>query len=278
MAVLSDLKRRTGVGAGGATLYVVALAAGLAVASLRGDGDYGSGEPLVFLAGLLYAVGLLGVVAAASNAPRSLLLAVGRRLGVGEGPTAVAGTAEPVAGTLESPFGGETCFCFTYRVLEVDVAGLDGGADPDDEADWRLVATGDDGVPFAVRTPAGERVRVDPAAATCHFADRDELLVEADERPPGRVRAFCREAGVGSAPGDAARRYQEASLAPGEEAFVFGRVRGEAGPTVSGGRPFVVADADYPARVRDRVVVGLGVGLPVTVLGLLVLLFAAGAL
>jgi hypothetical protein len=225
MAVLSDLRRRTGVGAGGVTLYVVALAAGLGAASLPGAVDYGNGDPLFFAAGLLYAAGLLGVVAAASNASGALLLAAARRRSVGEGTTAVAGAAEPTAGTVDSPFRGETALWYTYRVLESDVDGADadsgdGGDDERDgsradEANWRLVAAGDDGVPFAAVTPAGERVRVDPGAATCHFDDREELVVGAD---------------------------------------------------------------GYPMRVRGRVLVGLGLGAPVTAVGLLALLFVAGAL
>lgn len=273
MGALADLKRRTGVGPGGVTLYVVALAAGLGAASLLGEVDH-DGDTLFFLAGLLYAVGLLGVVAAVANAPRSLLLAAARRRGVREGTTALAGTAEPTAGTVDSPFRDEPALCYAYRVLQCDPS----DDESDDEGDWRLVAAGDDGVPFAVVTPTGERVRVDPGAATCHLGEREELVVGADERPPGRVRSFRRETDIDPAPPDAARRYQEATLAPGDEAFVLGRAVDEGGLEIREGRPFVVADAGYPARVRDRVVAGFVLGVPVTAGGLLALLFVAGAL
>lgn len=283
MAVVSDLKRRTGVGAGGILLYVVCVAAGVAAAGAYGQVDWADGNPLIFLAGLLYALGLLGVVSAVSNLPRLLLVAVGRRRDTAAGLSAVTGTVETTAGTLTAPLHDAPAVCYTYRVLDNGLdtdaeSGGDGDEDVDEE-NWSLAAMGEAGMSFAVTTADGDRVRVAPTDAAYHIDDRTELRVDAGETmPPPRADALRREADLAPAPDDTARRYQEATLEPGDDAFVLGRVAPDGGPVIEDGTPFVVADADYPARVRERVTAGLVLGLPVSLLGFAALLFAAGAL
>ncbi|WP_336134362.1 GIDE domain-containing protein [Natronomonas amylolytica] len=288
MAAVSDLKRRTGVGAGGILLYVVCVAAGVAVAGRYGQIDWTDGNPLVFLAGLLYAVGLLGVVSAVSNFPRHLLVAVGRRRGATDGLTAVTGTVEPTGGTLTAPLHDAPAVCYTYRILDETDDDGDTSADEQDdeqnddeldEANWSLATMGENGVRFTVYADGGtERVRVDPTAAAYHIDDRTEVVVETGEHPSGGAEALRQEADIAPAPRDSGRRYQEATLAPGEEAFVLGRARSEGGLRIADGTPFVVADADYPSRLRGRVTVGFVAGVPVSALGFAAMLFAAGAL
>jgi hypothetical protein len=119
---------------------------------------------------------------------------------------------------------------------------------------------------------------VDPTGAAYHIDDRTEVMVEAGETPPDRAEALRREADLAPGPRDSGRRYQEATLAPGDETFVLGRARSDGGLVVDDGSPFVVADADYPSRLRGRVTLGFGAGIPVSALGLVAMLFAAGAL
>ncbi|MEF8913287.1 GIDE domain-containing protein [Natronomonas sp.] len=285
MGVVSDLKRRTGVGAGGILLFVLCLAAGIVVAEIYGQVDGTDRNLPLFFAGLLYGVGLLGVVSAVSNFPRLLLVAVGRRRGATDGLTAVTGTVETTAGTLTAPLHDAPAVCYTYRILDETADDEDESVDEQDDDDeidegnWSLAAMGEDGVPFTVYADGGtERVRVDPTGAAYHIDDRIEVMVEAGETPPDRAEALRREADIVPAPGDAGRRYQEATLEPGEEAFVLGRATADGGLRIDDGSPFVVADADYPSRVRGRVTVGFVAGIPVSALGLVAMLFAAGAL
>ncbi|QLD86044.1 hypothetical protein HWV23_09995 [Natronomonas halophila] len=290
MGAVADLKRRTGVGLGGILLYSLLLAGGIVAATATGQVDWTDGNLGLFFAGLLYGVGLLGVVSAVSNLPRFLLVAVGRRRGPMEGLSAVTGTIETIEGTLTAPLHDAPAVCYTYRVLDTtesegdDEAGEDAASDSSeddeiDEGNWSLTAMGEDGVPFAVSAADGtERVRVDPAAATVHLDDRTEVMVEAGEHPSGGAEALRREADLAPAPSGVPRRYQEATLTPGEEAFVVGRARSDGGLRIDDGTPFVVADADYPSRLRGRVTVGFGAGIPVSALGIAAMLFAAGGL
>jgi hypothetical protein len=286
MGAVADLKRRTGVGLVGILLYVVLVAAGIAVATTYGQVDWRESNLPLFGAGLLYAVGLLGVVSATSNLPRLALVAVGRRLGAADGLTAVTGRIETAEGTLTAPLHDDPAVCYTYRILDETVDAEDeadesdaDGDDEIDEANWSLSAMGEAGVPFVVDA-GGEagRLRVDPTAAAYHLDDRTEVLVGAGETPPDRAEALRREADIAPPPRETGRRYQEATLAPGDEAFVLGRVRSEGRSRIDDGTPFVVADADYPARLRGRVSFGFGAGLLVSALGFAALLFAAGAL
>lgn len=284
MAVVSDLKRRTGVGAGGIMLYVVCVAAGVAIAGAYGQADWSDGNPLIFLSGLLYALGLLGIVSAVSNFPRLLLVSVGRHRDATAGLSALTGTVETTAGTLTAPLHDTPAVCYTYRILD---NGIDANEESDENADgdedideenWSLAAMGEDGVEFAVTTEGGDRVRVNPTDAAYHIDDRTEVRVGVDETPTAEPDALRRAADIAPAPSGTARRYQEATLKPGDEAFVLGRVTADGGPVIDDGTPFVVADADYPSRLRERVTAGLVLGLPVSLLGFAALLFAAGAL
>jgi hypothetical protein len=137
---------------------------------------------------------------------------------------------------------------------------------------------GEDGVAFAVTTESGDRIRVDPTDASYHIDDRTEVRVDVGEARPAEAEALRRAADIAPAPSGTARRYQEATLEPGDEVFVLGRVTSDGGPVIDDGSPFVVADAGYPSRLRGRVTLGLGLGVPVTAVGLVALLFVAGAL
>jgi hypothetical protein len=287
MGAVADLKRRTGVGLGGICLYAVLLAGGIVAATATGQVDWTDGNPGLFLAGLLYGVGLLGVVSAVSNLPRFLLVAVGRRRGPTEGLTAVSGPIETTEGTLTAPLHDAPAVCYTYRVLDTtesedgedDAASESADDDEIDEGNWSLTAMGEDSVPFAVSAADGtERVRVDPSAAAVHIDDRTEVMVEADEHPSGGAEALRQVADLAPAPSESPRRYQEAALTPGDEVFVVGRARSDGGLRIDDGTPFVVADAGYPSRLRGRVTVGFVAGIPVSALGIAAMLFAAGGL
>jgi hypothetical protein len=294
MGAVADLKRRTGVGFGGILLYSVLLAGGIIVTTAAGDVAWTDRNLGLFFAGLLYGVGLLGVVSAVSNLPRLLLVAVGRRRGPTEGLSAVSGTVETTGGTLTAPLHDTPAVCYTYRVLDTTESEDGEGGEDDsgaesadtqstddeiDEGNWSLTAMGEDGVPFAVSAADGaERVRVDPTEATVHIDDRTEVMVEADEHPSGGAEALRRVADLAPAPSGSPRRYQEATLTPGDEAFVVGSARSDGGLRIDEGTPFVVADADYPSRLRGRVTVGFGAGIPVSALGIAAMLFAAGGL
>jgi hypothetical protein len=290
MGAVADLKRRTGVGLGGICLYAVLLAGGIVAATATGQVDWTDGNPGLFLAGLLYGVGLLGIVSAVSNLPRFLLVAVARRRGPTEGLTAVSGPIETTEGTLTAPLHDEPAVCYTYRVLDTtesedgedsedDAVSESADDDEIDEGNWSLTAMGEDSVPFAVSAADGtERVRVDPSAAAVHIDDRTEVMVEADEHPSGGAEALRQVADLAPAPSESPRRYQEAALTPGDEVFVVGRARSDGGLRIDDGTPFVVADAGYPSRLRGRVTVGFVAGIPVSALGIAAMLFAAGGL
>jgi hypothetical protein len=296
MGAVADLKRRTGVGLGGILLYSVLLAGGIIATTAAGEVSWTERNLGLFFAGLLYGVGLLGVVSAASNLPRLLLVTIARRRGPTEGLSAVTGTIETTGGTLMAPLHDAPAVCYTYRVLDTteseDGADGEGAEDSEDDAvsestdddeidegNWSLATMGEDSVPFAVSAADGtERVRVDPSAATVHIDDRAEVMVEAGDHPSGGAEALRQAADLAPAPSGLPRRYQEATLEPGEEAFVVGRARSDDGLRIDDGTPFVVADADYPSRLRGRVTVGFGAGIPVSALGIAAMLFAAGGL
>lgn len=264
------MKRRTGVGLGGVVLYVFLLAAGVAVAGTLGHLEVYRGGPLEYVAGLLYAVGLLGVVAAVGNLPEAIRLWRGGESPTGAGTLALTGTIEATNGTVDSPFLERAAVCYSYRVLGNDV---DDDPDPDGESNWSLVATGEDGTAFALRADSGDRVRVDPDGATLHLADAEEVSVGPGEDPPAAVTSFHQETGIAPPAADEGRRYEERVLGPDEEVFVGGSLASTGTPEVADDGWFVVADADYPGRVRSRVTLGLLLGVPVALFGFLSLLY-----
>lgn len=277
MSVFADLKRRTGVGLGGAFLYVVALAAGLGVATTLGTVDYSDGELLLFLAGVVYAFGLLGPVTALSNLPRYLRFVLAGRTTTGdatEGRVALEGEVRERSGTLRTPFQDEPAVCYTTRVLENDRD----EADPDEENHWSLAWMDEAATTFAVDDGSGP-VRVSPDAETAafHLGDREEVAVGVGEGPPDPVAAHLTKTDRSLDP-STAYRFQEARLAPGDEAFVYGRAARDPDPVVGTTGAVVIAEAGYPSRVRDRIVLGATMGTVVTGLGLAAMLFVTGGL
>ncbi|MFB6166479.1 MAG: hypothetical protein ABEJ31_15070 [Haloarculaceae archaeon] len=293
MAVFADLQRRTGVGAGGAVLYVLALAAGMGYAFTAGHVNYENGKVVVLITGLVYAVGLLGVVWGLANLPRYVRLRLAGRTRTGDVTderVAVEGRVRDREGTLRTPFGDEPAVCYTTRVLERrprddgDGDGREGAddarsADDDDGAGaWSLVTMAEDATRFAVDDGSGP-VAVDPApgAAAFHLGDRTRVVVDPDETPPEPIRRFLAETDE-SVPSDVPLRFEEAWLAPGDAAFVYGRAARDPDPVIGADSAPIVATAGYPERVRDRVVLGIGAGATVAALGLAGLLWRAGAL
>ena len=156
--------------------------------------------------------------------------------------------------TLPSPFGGDPCLCAAYDVSEYRSQGKG--------QSWVSIDAGEAGVPFRV-DDGGTGVRVDPAAATFSFDVDAEIKVDADERPPERVRQFvdavddvdASETGYEVGPitigDDPRRRYRQRVLRPGETVPVVGDSEafpdapvGEVKARIGGGDPFVVSDAD----------------------------------
>lgn len=134
---------------------------------------------------------------------------------------------------LRSPFQDERCVVVTWEIEEWDESG--------DSEGWRTVHEGFEGVRFDL-DDGTDTLLIEPSDEAILDLEGDEfddpvLEVSAVEDPPPRVRAyidqhpflspsnqpFSEMLDVGNTHGD--RRYYEALLTPGEDAYVFGTVQ-----------------------------------------------------
>lgn len=275
MGAVTDLRRRVGIGWGGILLYLVLLFAGAGVVVALGDPPDGHGRlgpPELFVPGLAYGFGLLGVTLAASNLPTYARLALTGTSGTGAAArtdrrVVVRGTVESAGGSLATPLRDSDAVAYTTRVLTN--ARDDEETARSSEKNWSVVHVGEETVPFTVDDGSGP-VRVDPGAARLSVRDRESRTVWAGEEPPAAVSDFLVTTDVDVDTGTDHARFEAKSLEPGEEAFVAGRADGG---TV---RASLVAEGDYAGRVRDRIVRGGAVGLALATPGYLGLLVVSG--
>lgn len=190
-----------------------------------------------------------------------------------------------------APLSGEPACCVTIA-LERDAGAVSRPA-------WQEVQARDHRGPFGLETPAGT-VRVDPAAAVVDLGSDETVVVESDAAPEDLRDALhgfavTRSGGhldVGAWELDPDERYRliERRLDPGDTVAVTGRLDTDPTATATAGSisgppadtwrskllsiPFVVADdggesASY--RLRNRALVGLVLGMPPTLLALVLL-------
>ncbi|MDY6777447.1 MAG: GIDE domain-containing protein [Candidatus Nanohaloarchaea archaeon] len=142
------------------------------------------------------------------------------------GTVEVYGKVRPVQGeTMESPFSGEPCVFYTYRVEEYKMQG--------DDKDWVTVAQGREGKSFYIDDGTGQ-VLVDPRGADLKVPEDNQFRVEGGEQPPQHIQQFIdRSDSLDSEDQDVDlglfqvatgndRRYHESFVTPGEEVYVFG--------------------------------------------------------
>ncbi|SMO53261.1 GIDE domain-containing protein [Halorubrum cibi] len=79
-----------------------------------------------------------------------------------DGTIEIEGTAEPLSGTLQSPYDEAECLAYSYSKKREK---RERNEDGEYETEWRTVDSGGDSVPFLVSDDTGS-IPVDPAAAT----------------------------------------------------------------------------------------------------------------
>jgi hypothetical protein len=177
---------------------------------------------------------------------------------------AVSGTATPVEGTVETPFGGVDALCSHATVEAYEEGGRDltNWYEHDEEVESRR---------FAMDGPGGELV-VAPAAAYWRVPQVFTRTYDADGPAPERVASGF-DAHPDLDPPDSPtvafsveeHRVTERALRPGSEVLVVGEVSVEdGGPVVDGGEPFVLALGDPTvayAGMAAWTVFGTGLGL-----------------
>lgn len=145
---------------------------------------------------------------------------------VTEGPTELAGTAQPLesAGTVRSGLTGEECLLYEYVVEEFQ-QGQHGGS-------WSEVTAGSGGVNFVVGDETG-RVVVDPEGATTVLDREFSEQIEGGSEPSAAVSSFLERSDVDHESrtfdigvtelslGDR-HRFRESRIHPGESVYVSG--------------------------------------------------------
>ncbi|MFC5135023.1 MULTISPECIES: GIDE domain-containing protein [Haloferacaceae] len=82
--------------------------------------------------------------------------------GLADGTIEVEGTAEPLSGTLRSPYDDAECLAYSYSKKRKE---REKNEDGEYETEWRTLDSGGDSIPFLVSDDTGS-IPVDPAAAT----------------------------------------------------------------------------------------------------------------
>jgi hypothetical protein len=277
MAAVEDLKRRYGVGWGGVFLYMVLLAGGIAVAEILGDvptGGAGRGAPpRTLVPGLVFGLGLLGVVLAASNLPTYLRLIRTETAGTGDvteasGRVVLKGTVEKAGGALTTPVEGKESVAYTTRVLKNSHDDVEQARES--EKNWSAVHVGEEATRFVLDDGTGPAT-VGSDEARLYLQDKEEKLFASGSSLPGSVKEYLREVGAEGDTDGTHLRIEEKSLEPGEKAFVVGKARDAKVDAT------LVAEGDHAGRVRGRILNGAVLGGVVAALGYLGLLVVAGA-
>lgn len=106
-----------------------------------------------------------------------------------DGPTEVAGTAEPLEayGTVRSPLTGEACLLYEYDVERYEQTQHGGH--------WETVTSGSDGVTFALSDDTASIV-VDPGGATTVLRREYDYRLEPGDEPTDEVASFLARSDV----------------------------------------------------------------------------------
>ena len=233
-------------------LYVVVVG-GLWLPLAFGPTSPGRANVAYFVAGLLFVGGSVLLARSVGNL-RALLLveltpavhasdAAPGRLAV-EGAVRADGgdSAEPDA-TVEAPLSGTTAVA--YR-LKVDAMPAD-ATDDERERQRTTEANVERAREFAVRDDTGA-VRVDPTDAQLLISSDDERCVEPDDEVPASFAAFLDREDVDRT--GSILLCEEATLEPGDDAFVLGSAsREDSDVVVDDGREFLIV----PGSRRDAV-------------------------
>lgn len=143
-----------------------------------------------------------------------------------EGPVEIEGTAETAAGTLEAPISGQECLAYEYEVEEYQSSGKN--------SSWNTVDEGEAATPFRLEDQTASAL-VDATGAAISLETDDKTRVDGGEEEPPAIREFLdKNADLDSQAGGIDvgpltlgtgndRRYREARLHPGDEAYVLGQ-------------------------------------------------------
>lgn len=154
------------------------------------------------------------------------------------GAVELVGTAEPAEATVSAPLSGEECVVVDYEVEEYK-------RHDDLTKEWVTVDSAVVAEPFYVNDGTG-RMLVDASERSSHYdvseENRAEEEYEATGAQPGAVDGFLVEHADVPPHVDHPRRYTQAVIPVGAEAYVFGDVEtaADAGPPVEPGSKLVV--------------------------------------
>lgn len=275
-------RSRFGVGWPSLLFLYCLLVVGLWLPLAFGSRFPGDEDLLYGAACLLFVGGCLPFARAVGNLRTYLRVALTAPVrGSDASPTrlAVEGTVEPAdrgdAGALEAPLSGDRVVA--YR-LKVDTVPAD-GTDRERRRNRETVANVERAREFAVRDATGA-VRVDPSGAELRIAGGGERAFAPDEAVPDSLAAFLDAEGIDRAGSELL--CEEATLAPGDDAYVLGRAsRSEFGVVVDGGREFLVVPGsrrDAVRRTRAVVLWGGGAGATLALVGVAAMSVLTGAL
>lgn len=199
-----------------------------------------------------------------------------RSRGAAPGPVGLWGRCRPLEGApLTAPVTGEPALCYRWR-LEREAGRVTRPV-------WQTVGSGDGRTAFDLQTEE-DGVRILPEGAELDLETDEELVLETRKDLPDSI-----EDRLDTVPefGDEDRyRLVEERLEGGDRVSVTGRLSKSSGtPTIAGPRspslvarlfavPFVVADAGRDGgagRLRDRAIAGFVLGLPPTLLAIVLL-------
>ena len=246
-----------------AFLYVLVVG-GLWLPLAFGPNSPGRANVAYFVGGLLFVGGSVMIARSVGNLPALLLVeltpvvhasdATPGRLGV-EG-TVRADGGDAADATAEAPLSGATTVA--YR-LKVDAMPAD-ATDDDRERQRTTEANVERARAFAVRDDTGA-VRVDPTDAQLRISGDDERRIEPDDEMPASFAAFLDREDVDRT--GSILLCEEATLEPGDDAFVLGSASREGSDVVvDDGREFLIVPGsrrDAVRRLRTVVLWG-GVG------------------
>lgn len=200
-----------------------------------------------------------------------------RRRGARPGQVHLTGRGEPIGDErINATVSGEAALCSQWR-LEREEGRVTRPV-------WRTVEGASDAAAFELEAD-GDRVHLEPEGADFDLADDLERTVAEPADLPDAIGD--RLADEPAWDDDARYRLVEARIEAGDRLSVSGRlstgvdgeptVAGPADPSLLGrlfGVPFVVADADRDGgagRLRDRAIAGFVLGLPPTLLAIVLL-------
>jgi hypothetical protein len=235
-----------------AFLYVL-IVSGLWLPLAFGPTSPGRANLAYFVAGLLFVGGCIPIARSVGNLRPLLLLertSVVHASDATPGRLAVEGTVRAAGGdpaaadaTLEAPLSGATAVAYRLKVDAMPADATDDERDRQRTTEANVERTRE----FAVRDDTGA-VRVDPTDAQLRVSADDERCIEPDDEVPAAFDAFLDREDVDRT--GSTLLCEEATLEPGDEAFVFGAAsRDESDVVVDGGREFLI----IPGSRRDAV-------------------------